>query len=97
MYALDGTYGADPLDNYTLGQIGKTPESGYAQFLTNKETLKGAVFGLPWQSFWVLADPAQQAQLLELVALITEAGATVINGTELPNSQTIVSPTGWNW
>ncbi|MCJ1368406.1 hypothetical protein MMC16_007548 [Acarospora aff. strigata] len=97
VYALDGTYGADPLDNYTLGQIGKTPESGYAQFLTNKETLKGAVFGLPWQSFWVLADPAQQAQLLELVALITEAGATVINGTELPNSQTIVSPTGWNW
>lgn len=97
VYALDGIYGIDPLDNYTLGQTGKTPTGGYTQFLTDKQALKGAVFGLPWQSFWALADPAQQAQLLDLIDLIREAGATVINGTELPDYQTIVSPTGWNW
>ncbi|KAI9880468.1 MAG: hypothetical protein M1830_002820 [Pleopsidium flavum] len=97
VYALDGIYGVDSLDNYTSGQIGKTPRAGYAQFLTSKEALKGAVFGLPWQTFWVLADPAQQAQLLDLIDLIERAGAMVINGTELPDYQTIVSPNGWNW
>jgi amidase len=34
---------------------------------------------------------------VELINLIQSAGATIINGTELPNYQTIVSPNGWNW
>lgn len=34
---------------------------------------------------------------MEVVKLIQAAGATVLNGTELPNWQTIVSPNGWNW
>jgi amidase len=59
--------------------------------------LKGAVFGLPWLSFWQLAPPNQQQQLLSLLSLIESAGATIINGTELPYWQTIVSPGGWNW
>jgi hypothetical protein len=59
--------------------------------------LKGAVFGLPWLSFWKLAPPNQQQQLLSLLSLIESAGATIINGTELPYWQTIVSPDGWNW
>ena len=69
---------------------------GYTSFLANKDALKDAVFGIPWLSFWQLADPDQQNQLLELVSLIEGAGATIINGTELPNWQTIVSPDGWN-
>lgn len=97
VYALDAIYGPDQRDNYTLAQKGKTPTGGYAQFLTNHLTLKGAVFGLPWQSFWVYADEEQQASLLELIDLIEKAGATIINGTELPNHETIVSPSGWNW
>ncbi len=35
--------------------------------------------------------------LLELIDLIKEAGATIINETEIPNYETIVSPNGWNW
>lgn len=35
--------------------------------------------------------------LLELIDLIEEAGATIINETEIPNYETIVSPNGWNW
>ncbi|MCJ1255278.1 hypothetical protein MMC24_003094 [Lignoscripta atroalba] len=97
VYALDNIYGVDSRDNYTAAQIGKTPVGGFTQFLDNKEALKGAVFGLPWESFWVFADPFQQAQLLELIDLIERAGATIINGTELPNYETIVSPDGWNW
>lgn len=29
--------------------------------------------------------------------MITAAGATIINGTELPNRNTIISPDGWDW
>lgn len=97
VYALDGIYGPDPRDNYTSAQVGRTPKGGYAQFLSKKNALKGAVFGLPWKSFWVYADEEQQATLLELIDLIRGAGATIVNGTELPNYETIVSPTGWNW
>lgn len=97
VYALDGIYGIDARDNYTQAQEGKVPAGGYAQFLTNKAALKGAVFGLPWESFWVYASQEMQEKLLALVALIEGAGATVVNGTELPNYKTIVSPNGWNW
>jgi amidase len=94
-YCLDGIYGKDPHDNYTLVQ--QAPENGYAQFLTTKKTLKGAVFGLPWLSFWQLAPPNQQQTLFELLDLLKSAGATIINGTELPNYQLLVNPTGWDW
>ncbi|KAM0433401.1 hypothetical protein ACHAPT_004279 [Fusarium lateritium] len=94
---LDGIYGVDKRDNYTLAQKGKTPKGGYTQFLTDKKALKGAVFGLPWESFWVHADEDMQKQLLELVDLIKSAGATIINGTEITNYETLVSPDGWNW
>ncbi|CAM1507580.1 Fc.00g072210.m01.CDS01 [Cosmosporella sp. VM-42] len=96
-YVLDAIYGVDPRDNYTLAQQGQTPGGGYAQFLTNKDALKDAIFGIPWESFWVHADKEQQNILLELVDLIESAGATIINGTEITNYETLVSPNGWNW
>lgn len=96
-YALDGIYGVDARDNYTLVQEGKVPEGGYASFLSNKDALRGAVFGLPWNSFWVYAGDEMRANLLNIIAAIEEAGATIVNETELSNYETIVSPTGWNW
>ena len=87
----------DSRDNYTSAQVGNTPNGGYSQFLSNSDALANATFGLPWQSFWALASEEQQSSLLGLVDLIKSAGATVINGTELPDYQTIVSPDGWNW
>jgi len=85
-------YGIDTRDNYTLGQQGKTPKGGYAQYLTTKKSLKGATFGLPWNSFWAKADAEQLSVLTTLLDLIKSAGATIINGTEIPNYETIVSP-----
>jgi amidase len=96
-YVLDAIYGIDQRDNYTFAQEGKTPQGGYTQFLTDKSALKGAVFGLPWLSFWQYNHPAQNSQLLELLDLIRSAGATIINGTELPFYKDIVNPDGWNW
>ena len=67
---------------------------GYAQILTNEDSLKGTMFGLPWNIFWVYADDAQKAVLCKILSLIKSAGATIINEIE---NETIVSPTGWNW
>lgn len=94
-YCLDGIYGIDPLDNYTLVQ--QAPSGGFAQFICNQDALKGAKFGLPWFSFWQYASANQQEQLLDLISVIESAGAEIINGTELPYWQTIISPDGWNW
>jgi amidase len=96
-YAFDAIYGVDERDNYTSAQTGHTPAGGYLQYLTDKSALQNATFGLPWNSFWVHADPAQVAVLLDLISLIEAAGATIINNTDLPNYETIVSPDGWNW
>lgn len=96
-YAFDVIYGVDERDNYTLVQEGKTPLGGYLQYLSDDSALQNATFGIPWNSFWVYADQEQQSILLSLLSLIESAGATIINGTELPNYETIVSPEGWNW
>ncbi|KAI1488254.1 amidase [Biscogniauxia mediterranea] len=100
VYALDGIYGVDARDNYTLAQEGRTPgegEGGYAAFLATRECLEGAVFGLPWRSFWVYADEAQRAALGAITDLLRAAGAAVVNGTEILGYETIVSPDGWDW
>lgn len=96
-YALDAIYGADARDNYTLSQDGNTPEGGYAQFLSDKTSLKGAVFGLPWKSFWVYADAEQQEILVSLLQLIQSAGATIVNETEIQDYEVLVSNDGWDW
>lgn len=46
-YALDAIYGVDPRDDYTFGQVSKTPDGGYVPFLSKKHALKDATFGLP--------------------------------------------------
>lgn len=96
-YAFDAIYGVDPRDNYTLAQDGHTPQNGYIQFLSDRSSLKNATFGLPWSSFWAYGDDEQQSQLLSIISLIEDAGGVVINNTELPNYETIISPNGWNW
>lgn len=96
-YTLDAIYGVDSRDNYTFGQEGQTPSGGYAQFLTDKTSLKGAVFGLPWNSFWVYADSEQQAILLDIIALVESAGANIVNETEILDYETLVSSDGWDW
>lgn len=99
VYCLDGIYGIDSRDNYTLAQGGieDVPVDGYSQFISNKDALSGAVFGLPWLSFWQYASQSQVSQLLDLIRMIESAGATVINGTELPSRDKTVSPSGWDW
>ncbi|KAJ0164779.1 putative amidase, partial [Colletotrichum tanaceti] len=97
VYALDAIYGVDPRDEYTKAQRGKTPERGYSQFLANKEALRDAVFGIPWDSFWVYASAEEQAQLGRLIELIEAAGARIVNHTEIGDYKNIVNTGGWDW
>jgi amidase len=97
VYALDAIYGVDKRDNYTLAQAGKTPETGYSQYLSKAGALKGMRFGIPYASLWSLADQEQLDILNDMVEMIKDAGAIVVNGTELPHANEIVSPDGWNW
>ena len=59
--------------------------------------MSSATFGIPWSSFWVHVPLDQQTQLISLLDLLSSAGATILNGTELPSAPLVVSPTGWNW
>jgi amidase len=95
VYCLDGIYGQDPRDNYTLVQ--ESPSDGYTQYLRNSSALTGMTFGLPWFSFWQYASPDMQSQLVALMEIIEDAGAKIINGTELPSWQQVISPDGWDW
>lgn len=97
VYALDAIFGADSRDNYTAAQVGKTPNGGYLQFISNATALRDAKFGIPWKSFWKKADPHQLGVLLEMVDMVQRAGANIVNGTELPHWRQIVSPDYWNW
>lgn len=99
VYALDAIYGVDERDSYTAAQKGKTPsdDGGYSQFLTNKSALEGAVFGLPSASFWAKGVGKQNEKLHELIDLMKDAGAAIIEGTEITNHETIVSANGWDW
>ncbi|PMB71507.1 putative amidase [Beauveria bassiana] len=98
VYAFDAIHGPDPRDNYTLADgINKAPDKGYASLLANKSALKCARFGLPWMSYWRFADDEQLAALTQLLDMMRDAGATIINGTEITDHETIVSPDGWDW
>ncbi|KAK6370989.1 hypothetical protein LTR64_006235 [Lithohypha guttulata] len=100
VHVLDAIYGPDPRDNYSLAQVGHTPEKsdgGYAQYLATSSALVNATFGLPWLSFWQYCDEQQLTTLISLIGHLESLGATIINNTEILDYETIVSPNGWNW
>jgi amidase len=96
VYALDAIYGVDSRDNYTSAQVGKTPNGNFAKSLSTAAALRKAQFGIPWNSFWKYADQEQLQVLNAMVAMLKDAGAIIVNGTELLHPD-IVSPSGWNW
>ncbi|KAK1703239.1 amidase signature domain-containing protein [Colletotrichum acutatum] len=61
------------------------------------DCLHNATFGIPWNSFWAIANEETKAQLGSLINLIQENGGTIINGTEITNHVTVVNKAGWDW
>ncbi|RMZ02218.1 hypothetical protein D0862_06114 [Hortaea werneckii] len=96
-YVLDAIYGQDSRDNMTASQIGHAPEVGYTQYLTDRHALEHAVFGVPWETFWIYTDGEQRKVLLSMIETLKDAGATIVNNTELPSRDLLVSPDRWDW
>lgn len=97
VYVFQHMWGVDENDIYTLNQTGNVPEDGdYLKYLTDKKSLKGARFGLPWEKLWTYARRDEIPRLLEVIKMIEDAGATVYNNTNFGNLD-VISDEGWNW
>jgi amidase len=97
---MDAMYGPDDNDPWSLAQIGKTPNGGYAQYAVDSNALKGAVFGIPYHIWWStvagVRAPGNEAKLLARIDQLKRAGATIINITEpLPFADDIQNAYGW--
>ena len=90
--ALEAMVGMDRRDNYTSAQRNNVPEDGnYRQFLADKGVLAGAVFGIPWETIWKTPSAANDIDpLAEIIDKLREAGAIVVNGTEMLHSITSI-------
>jgi amidase len=69
--------------------------------VSKRDVLKGAKFGLPWKRIWEKASEKEPKvhydELMAVVKRIREAGAEVIEWTDLPSAETIIPPSGWDW
>lgn len=97
---LDAMYGADDEDPWSLAQVGRTPDGGYAQYATNSSALKGAVFGIPYHIWWStiagLRAPGNEAKFLARLDQLKRAGVTIVNMTNpLPYADEIQNAYGW--
>ncbi|KAM3164064.1 Amidase domain-containing protein [Lachancea thermotolerans] len=97
VYAFQYMWGVDERDVYTLNQTGHVPQDGdYVEFLSDKKSLKGARFGIPWNKLWTLAKKDEIPRLLEVIKMIEDAGATIYNNTDFKNLD-VISSNGWDW
>lgn len=97
-YVLQYMYGVDPNDNYTTAQIGKIPEDGnYTKYVSNKDALKGARFGLPWERIWSRTSSKEIARLSGVLDDLRAHGAIIYNNTNFKNPEALISAEGWDW
>lgn len=84
--------GPDRRDKYTLRQLGRVPNGrNYRQFLADKTSLKGAVFGIPWETIWKTPSAKNDIEpLLKVIDKLRSAGAIIINGTEMLHTVTSI-------
>lgn len=73
----------------------------YTSWLTKRDVLKGAKFGLPSKRVWEAASNIpryrrQYSALRKLIKGIEEAGAQVYD-VDFPSAEEIISPDGWDW
>jgi amidase len=73
----------------------------YTSWLSKKDVLKGARFGVPWKRVWETASKnatkrLEYDSLMELIKKIEKAGALVVK-VDFPSAEEIISPGGWDW
>ncbi|EXJ83069.1 hypothetical protein A1O1_06687 [Capronia coronata CBS 617.96] len=94
--ALDVIAGPDPEDKFSTQPERRQPKS-YCDFLTDRQALKGARFGLPIKRFWDVAPFPQRAVAEKVLHLIKEAGADIIP-VDMPCAEERLEKDGvWDW
>ncbi|KAK6440791.1 hypothetical protein LTR95_002990 [Oleoguttula sp. CCFEE 5521] len=94
--ALDVIAGPDVDDEYST-QPGRKQPSSYFACMTDRYSLKGAMFGLPVKRFWDVAPPPQRAVVERVLDLISGAGATIVE-VDMPCAEERLHPDGrWDW
>jgi amidase len=69
----------------------------YTIFMSAKEALKGARFGLPWKRCWEYVEKDQMDVAQKVLKLMKEAGATITQ-TDFPSAEERIPSDGqWDW
>lgn len=72
-------------------------EDDYTQFLSTKEVLKGAKFGLPINGCWSFVSEDQRAAAVKILDGMKHAGAEIIE-VDYPSAEDRIAPNGkWDW
>jgi amidase len=84
-YVLTAMHGIDPRDNATYAQQGKAV-SDYSKYVSPSSALKGVRIGIPWERVWQSSTTVNQyPQLFSAIEELRNAGAIIINNTNLPD------------
>ncbi|PGH09165.1 hypothetical protein GX51_00919 [Blastomyces parvus] len=100
--ALDGIVDLPIGARLDIPSTDNFPTAPFASFVSGKEALRGAQFGLPWKRVWEKAKQKEtakkQCQIFEeVIERIREAGANVIEYVDFPSAEEIIPPDGWDW
>ncbi|TAQ84958.1 hypothetical protein B7494_g6715 [Chlorociboria aeruginascens] len=73
----------------------------YTSWLSKKDALKGARFGLPWKRVWESASKRAEKELeynslMDLVKKMEQVGAQIVK-VDFPSAEEILAPGGWDW
>lgn len=88
-------------DKYTVSQQSPSGRS-YSSWVSGRDDLRGAKFGLPLNRVWEAASAKNEYKLeynilTTIIDRIREAGAEVFDGTDFPSAEEVISPNGWDW
>ena len=93
---LNAIVGADDRDPLTLDQS-RHQEQDYTNFLSDKTSLRGAKFGLPFKRCWEFVKEDQKREATRILDAIVEAGGEIIQ-LDYPCAEERIAPNGkWNW
>lgn len=95
--ALDASAHPDPDDKFSVGQDRWQPKGGYYNSLTDRHSLRGAIFGLPQKRFWECAPIRQRKVVERVLRLIEDAGAKIV-AVDMPCAEERLPENGeWDW
>ena len=96
VHGLNAIAGSDERDAMTRSSS-RIQRKNYAEYLTTKESLKGARFGLPNRRCWEFVAKDIKEMALRVLEAIREAGASVTD-VDFPCAEDRIPASGkWDW